>query len=649
MYAGTKVNWHEVLMPDSVAAANDESLPLFLCAFSSEKGPESITDLVYSDFRSLYGNTPDFFKYGQPLLQAHMILAAGGRVLGKRIVADDATLANLVIVAHVSEETENVTKVVTETQTQVDPETGEETTVEVEVEKQVYLDENGNETLEVTDTPLTVTRAKIKYEKVSIDDEQKDFASVLGEAMDLLDDENGTYPLFVICDNGRGTSIKKVRITPDYEVSRNMNYMLYRCADIENTTTAESVRFAIYPDAINTVNGVRKAMNLTLRSMVQFQAEVVSEAMDQFVKKLSVITGYTEDELYKLDILFGKTVKGSAVSSIVIDSEGDDISTTYGLELESGSNGSFADAPFPGETCTEEWASAAVSYFNGEYSDEIYDLDQHKIDFCVDANYPDDVKKAIADLAEFRQDFFYFRDLGLDILTIADVQDKVSQPDWTSSCFVADYISTYDIVEPYSRKQVKVTMTYGLAPLLVAHYSNNFAAPVAGEFNNFVISNFVENTLNIIPRITPRVDQKQILDDLRVNFLNLTSDYLLAIQSTYTTQDHEGPLSYVNNVVVTQMVIKAIRRYCPKIRFMLMDPGTTDFDKYRHMIEDNVISQYKQYFKSIEMIYTRDDDMIAKKIFNASLYCYYRDFPQGEIFDVFAVEGSPDTNPIEYI
>ena len=126
----------------------------------------------------------------------------------------------------------------------------------------------------------------------------------------------------------------------------------------------------------------------------------------------------------------------------------------------------------------------------------------------------------------------------------------------------------------------------------------------------------------------------------------MTSDGLLAVQSTYTSQDHIGPLSYSNNVIVTQMVIKAIRRYCPKIRFMLMEPGATDFGKYKTLIEDNVIARYSQYFKSISLVYTRDDEQIVDKIFNASLYCYYRDFPQGEVFDVFAVEGSPDSNPV---
>ena len=101
MYAGTKVNWHEVLMSDAVTETNNESLPLFLCVFSADKGTEEITDFTYTDFRKMYGNNADFFKHGQPLIQAHKILAAGGRVLGKRLVAEDATLANLVILAEI--------------------------------------------------------------------------------------------------------------------------------------------------------------------------------------------------------------------------------------------------------------------------------------------------------------------------------------------------------------------------------------------------------------------------------------------------------------------------------------------------------------------------------------------------------------------
>jgi hypothetical protein len=34
--------------------------------------------------------------------------------------------------------------------------------------------------------------------------------------------------------------------------------------------------------------------------------------------------------------------------------------------------------------------------------------------------------------------------------------------------------------------------------------------------------------------------------------------------------------------------------------------------------------------------------MVAQKTFNATLNCYYKDFPQNEEFDVFAIEGSPE-------
>jgi hypothetical protein len=361
--------------------------------------------------------------------------------------------------------------------------------------------------------------------------------------------------------------------------------------------------------------------------------------MDAFIDKLSTETGYTVEELRSLDILFAKTRKGESLSAWSIDPTGLDLNAEYGLALQNGSNGAFGEAPFPETTPSAAWTNQAVAYLTGQVTDEIYDLDQYKIDFCVDANYPDPVKHAIATLANFREDFYYFRDMNLDITTVTAVQNKVSDIDWEKSPFIGDYMSYYDIIDDYSRKEITVTMTYGIAPLLVAHYASNVAAPIAGEFNNFVISDFIDGTLNLIPRVTPSVDQKQILEDLHVNYLNYSSTGLLSVQSTYTSQDHLGPLSYASNTIVTQMCIKAIRRYTPKIRFMLVD--NSDFSKYRQLINDNVISYWAKYFKSVELIYTVDEDMVAQKIFNASLKCFYKDFPQGEVFDVFAIEGSP--------
>nr|DAM47598.1 MAG TPA: tail sheath protein [Caudoviricetes sp.] len=622
MYAGMKVNWHEVLMPKTSAASSDDSLPLFLCVFSSDKGTEKITEYTQEDWEAMYGSDADFFRYGQPLIQVHRILEAGGRVMGKRIVAPDATLANLIITAEITSAQENKTDA---------------------AGNPLYIDGTGKETTTVTDTPATITFAKIKYATSTVEN-AKTYDEVLEKAKAMKTDS--VFPLFVICDNGRGKSIKKVRIEPDYATSRRMTYMMYKIDSIEDTTKVESQRFAIYPTAVATVNGQQRNMLLTTRTMNQLVVSATDFA-DAFIAKLAEVTGYTVDELYGFDPLFGCTLKGKQMNTIRLDDTGIDINNEYGMSLMSGTNGKFGDAPFAGETCSDEWADEAVKFFSGEFSNEIFDLDQYKIDFCFDANYPTKVKNAIVSLANFREDFFYFRDLGLDINTLEDIEPLFDMGSgWSLSCFVADYMSVYDVIDSFSHKEIRVTMMYDLAPLIVNHYNTNIAAPVAGEFNNFIITDAIEGTLNIIPRVTPDVDQKQILDDLHVNFVNLTSDRMLAVQSTYTSQDHMGPLSFINNVLVTQRVIKAIRRYVPTIRFMLMEPDATDFSKYKDLIQDNVISRYDQFFKSITLVYTKDDVQTANKIFNASLYCYYRDFPQAEIFDVFAVEGSPSTNPI---
>ena len=597
MYAGTKAYWHEVLQPTTNPSNVDDSLPLFLCAFSADKGTEKITDFTYDDFAAMYGSTADFSKHGQPLLQAHAILAAGGRVLGKRIVADDATLANIVIVAEISENNTGI--------------------------------------------------ATIKYSTITIE-EATSFDAILTKVKQYADSaENTVYPLFVIADNGRGKSVKNVRIVPDYNASRAISAVLYKIADVEGTNVLETTRFAFAPDSVYSVNGVRKNIYLNLNSTAQFQTAIIDEYREAFIAQLASITGYTEDELYSMDPLFGREHNGTVSSVIEVDDTGTNLSENLGLPLLSGSDSlSGNSANFSADNGI--WAQKAIEYFDGTFDTEIFDLDQHKIDFCVDANYPDEVKDAIIELAKFRQDFYFFRDLGLGIRNMEDVEAKVSTlTGWKVTPFAGDYMSTYDIIDPFSRKQIKVTMTHGMAPLLVQHYLTNVAAPMAGEFNRFVITEAIPNTISFIPRVIPGNDQKQTLDDLHVNYANYSSDDgLLTVQSTYTSQDHWGPLSYSSNVLLTQMCIKAIRRYCPKIRFMLNGVGATDFSEYAQLIENNVIDKYRQYFKEVSLVYTRDDEMIATKTFNASLYCFYQDFVQGEIFDVFAMEGSPDSNPI---
>ena len=631
MYAGTIVNWHEVLADTASTTVMDPTTPLFLCVFSSDKGPEKITVTDYSRFIKLYG-TPSFEKYGQPSLQAFNILKAGGRIIGKRLVSESATLSNLIVVANLTTTTEN----------KVDSNG-----------KQLYIGPDGNETTDVTDTPATITKLAIKYE-LENKKEAKTESDVEAYVQTLQTDNK--FPLFVICDNGRGKSIKKIKISADYNSSRSLQVPIYLLSVYENTTSQERISFSTKPRISVVKNNKNYSLELVKSSSNQVRAFTYRTGFNAFIEKVAELSGYSVDDLYELDLLFAKSFKEVNLTTISVDSTGINLDSQYGINIisDENANGDFGDAPFPGETWTEPWAKEAVKFFDGTFSDAIYDVEQYKVDFCVDANYPHtpakketDVKSAISNLANEREDFFFFRDMGLNINSINDVLDVVNSTEWIQSPFVADYISTYDIIDPLTSQQIKVTMCHGLAPLLVSYYVNNLSSPVAGQFNGFIITEAIDDTLNIIPRITPKYNYKQVLEDTGVNFINYDANGYLALQSLYTTQDHMGPLKYINNVLITQRVIKAIREYCPSIRFMIMDNSADGFSKYKSLIEDNVIENYKKYFSSISLKYTASSDMVNSKVFNGSLECYYYDFVQGEVFDVFAIESGANISSSE--
>ena len=80
--------------------------PLFMQFFTSDKGPEEMREYFGDEF-AIFGS-PNFARHGQPLLQAQRLINNGARVLAKRVVAPDATLANILVLATVK--TANIQK-----------------------------------------------------------------------------------------------------------------------------------------------------------------------------------------------------------------------------------------------------------------------------------------------------------------------------------------------------------------------------------------------------------------------------------------------------------------------------------------------------------------------------------------------------------
>lgn len=610
MYPGFIAEYEDQSGISKLPIAEVRNMPLYCAVFTSDKGTEAWTRISGEDFFKMYGENISFKRHGQPLLQAAMSINSGAELLCKRLVANDATLANMGIVATIAQET---------TQVQGTDDTG----------ALLYLDTEGNQTVEVTDTPYMVDQT---VNKVSYSIKSASNVATLEEAAEAITENlaEGEYLLYVIADNGRGTSKKRIKITPNYKVSKTLEYVLYTLQVFEGSVEVESMTFSANHALI--VNDV----NISLQGMVstnssQLQCVEYPDQLDAFVEALAAATGdETIDAatMYKYDVLFGCTNRGTALPGIVVDSEGINLQYEYGQMLAGGSNGEFGDYPIQK---TDAWSAQAIAAFDGSFDTVIFNLDQYKIDAIVDANYPKPVKRAIEKLAMFREDFEYFRDQGLKVTTLEAIESNCKEE--AKSMFCATYPQSYDVIDPYTKRQISVTIGYDIAIKLVQHINNGRILPTAGMKYNMSIDNAIYGTLSFSPVICPSVNQKEVLEDLRVNYASYI-DNRLVIEALYTSQEKYSQWSFVNNVMGIQEVVKAIRTRCPAIRYTFFEGE--DLEAYKADVEE-VIAAYRSNFNTLTLEYVQDATYSVNKIFYAVLKVAYKDFIQTEMIKVVAL------------
>lgn len=580
--------------------------PLFAQFFSSDKGPEEM-GVYYGDEFEIFGQ-PNFARYGQPLLQAQRLINNGARVLAKRVVAPDSTLANLIICAKMK----NV-------ESQKVNDAGEP----------LYQTPEGEETTESDgNTAIMVKKCNIVYDLQTISDNHNDIDDLKASALALSNyggDPAGEriYPLFLVTDNGRGISGKKIKITANTNGSRNKNYLSYVFSVIEDSAILESTVFTLNPDLASTTS------NLSLSSVSrtylnEVNAFTFDEVASQFISDVVEATGIENPD--NIDILFGRDKKGNALD--VFEVGGDvNLSIPVGLPLKSGSNGSFGNFPLK----TEEYKTALVEAFNGTFTKDIYDVDNIPLDAVLDANYDDDVKKAIESLVEFREDAFFFRDIGTGLFSEDDIIAKADLA--AKSRYVGVYGNSYDVIDEYSKKQITVTTPFTLASLLPLHFSERRNAPVAGQLYGFVFDEIVEGTVNFLPKIIPGKNQKEALFEKHVNFISYLNN-IPVMESQYTTQEDFTGFSFINNTLSVQEVIKAIRVACPKNRYSFMEED--DLIKYEEDVQ-TVLNKYTSNFTRLEMQYGEDPTYEQNMTYYAILYIQFKKFVQAEVFRIIAI------------
>lgn len=575
MYPGTIFNWHDNSgINTATTSANNDAAPLLMQVFSADKGTEDYIEISGSDFDAMYG-TMSFARHGQSAIQAKKIIDAGGRLFAKRVVAEDSTLANIVLIANVK-------------------------------------DTDGG--------------VEVKWESKSISG-CKTFAEVKSAAEDLLNDTDGIYPVFVYTDNGRGVSGKAVKLTPDYNTSKGTSHTFYTLNVYEGTTITEQNTITVDPDVV--YGSVSYKLDKYVG--VQVVGEVLEAAYEAYATKLADALALDIDTVKSYDAIYGYTNKGGAIEGFTLAADSVDLDSDNGIVLAEGSNGAFGDAPVG----TEAWAKALVEVFKNENGDhdEIYDVDQHMIAAICDANYPDEVKNAIADFVAFRQDCVFLRDYGLGLSTFMQISARSDEFKEHKNYFIADYATSYIITDPTTKKNIEVTCTYDMAALLVDHIANNPNAPLAGIANGFILSSATKGTINFTPVITPKSNQKEAIDNLRVNYA-IFEDNQCVMQSCYSSQENYTQLSYIGNVIAIQRVLRAIRSACPRQRYSLST--STDLQIYATAIS-NVLSNYTNEFATLDFEYTQDDLKASQKIFYASIKFAFLGWAQTEILDIYAI------------
>lgn len=611
-YPGTVDNWID---QSGITAQQPQEVyprPLLLTAAAFDRGPEKITRVYGQTFYKLFGYYIDFEKYGQAAIQAANIINNGGELMLKRVVAEDATLANIVVCARVS--TDRVQKT---------DSNGNPLYIDPDTQKETINDGDGSF------EKAMINVAKIKYELVTVTG-KKTKAEIVEEARrSFVQDEESqefVYPLFAIADNGRGESTKRFGVDPQYEIAKNQNFFIYRLKYLgSEDLDAEQIYFALTPGVIY----LEKSMDIGMSSseMLQADAESLEDCVDAFYAKVSEISGISIDELYSCDMLFCKNRKGQPIQGLSLDDSGQDLSISMGFALESGTNGAFGDKPIE----TPEYEQALIDFYTGVYDSDIYNLDMYKPDACIDANYPYAVKKAIYDLAMYRKDFFFFGDMGLDVNTFTNAKEKMSS--MPRDKFTAWYPQSYQVINPFTRRRINVTITYSIARLVITHLNNNRNCPYCGILYGWTIPEAIEGTVNFCPKITPAENQKTECDDLRINYASILND-TLTLETTYTSQENLTQLSFINNVIAIQKIVKDVRDNCPAFRYSFI--STDDLSTYKSAV-NNIISKYTKWFESLEFVYVQDDVMRANKIFEASLRVKHKDFVQAEILNIYTL------------
>lgn len=606
--------------------ASAEPVALFMQPYTSDKGTED-WELMngLENFVKSKGSI-SFMRHGQGLLTVAEALRNGAYVFGKRMVSEDAKLANVTVRARVV----------------------------------------------VSDSVSYLYLYTSSFEDIKTFDEACNVKALTDEELKTANNARVDVPLFTVTPLGRGESSMFFTVTPIYATSKTANTIRYAFNVYENNECLESITFSMNPEVIS--DSESQSLSQRIRSnSKQVKVKVYEKDLYELMKALAETAvssatdpnkvSLTEGNLINMDFINSYDVKGkTTIPGIVTMAQSNsaddqwtankpsDIKQPYnlvsdnngkGVPLVNGSFGTMTSSPM---SQPDEYEKMLLKVFNADtptegeqkkentlYDPIIYDLDANKVDAIFDCNWPVSVKNAIANLIDFRGDMVFLADLGTTASTLEDIKDAANAINPTK--FMAIYHNYFKINDPYSKKEITVTMPFLLIDKLITHIAEGVGRPFAGYMNNVYFTNIIENTINFIPVDVPGCDQKQELVDANINYISYYNNIPI-METMYTNDSEYTKLSYLHNIMAIQEIIKVIRDECPRIRYAFLDGN--DLEAYLTDVTA-LVNEYSSNFESISVQYMADNAYEDNNIFYAVLKVQFRNFVQEEYFKIIAI------------
>lgn len=585
----------------------------FLNVFSSKKGRDGVF-LKFTDeasFLEEYG-TPNFNLHGQPIYNALASLKTReAECYCMRVMPDDAAYANIIF------------------------------SLKYKIDK------------ETEDSPKMIIRHEISTQESLVDKTMVD--TIVDKTAEEDPDSEGfmTIPLMGFYSLGRGEygngfRLRISNVTTKNKKKLNKTYKL-EVFDTENglerkeqfeaslyEAAIESNTSLFYEDVVNDPDTGSSRINMYVNPYA------IEFLYDLYIKEIAPENPVS---IAMFDTLFAVTAQNVAIPGLEIDTSFEGfvaMDRIEGVSLNNGTDGAltvepaspsfaaFANARELADDRADALNKLYLKAFKGEINKAILSKRRTPARFILDANYSEEVKRELMNLAIKRYDAFLHLDAGIINTTQEAIEWGQAMLGEVTDRIISRNFQHYQVKDPYSGKRIPVTVTYFLASTLAKHLTViGDHIPVTGE-KYASLTNSIRNTL--APFVdADELDLKEQLYDLRLNYFECLQENSFVRGLQQTSQEEDTDLSEEHNMY---MMLEMKRIIENRVATMIYDFGEAD-DRLRFKQDcENALRSYKHKVRSFEIEFSVSEYEAEKGILHCNLAVVFKAINKRGIIEI---------------